>query len=89
MFIFADVLDILGVQAYQHFAPFFLKLWLPFHIDVVHPGGSALLLQGLLEFYHELFFYLFVSLFFLRFTLFGVMVEDISEFTEYILHRRP
>ena len=51
-------------------------------------GVSAhLLLHRLLEFHCELLLHLLVSLFFLCLTLFGIMVEDISNFTENVFYR--
>jgi len=74
------MLQVLRIQPHQHFPPFFLELRLPFDVDGVDSGVRALLRQSLLHLHHEFFFNLFVGCFFLRFALFGIVVEDISEF---------
>jgi len=86
MLVFSQMLQVLRIEPYQHFFAILPGNWrLPFDIDIVDFGGRALLRQSLLELHRELFFDLFVSGFFLRFALFGIVVEDISDFSENVL----
>ena len=88
MLVFGEVLNVLLIQTYQCFSPLFLELRMLFHV-YFHSGVSAhLLLYRLLEFLGKLGFHLLVGLLFLLVALFGVVVEDISNFAEDVLYSR-
>ena len=82
MLVFGEVLNVLLIQTYQCFSPFFLELRMLFHIYFHSRVSAHLLLHRLLEFLCKLGFHLLIGLLFLLVALFGVVVEDISNFGE-------